>query len=461
MTLLDSERRPEPDPLVVCAPNADSARASPRPTADVVLRRSAATESRNFIVMSWHQVLMRIGWIFKTESIVMPAMLDMLGGSAWVRGFLPMLNRFGQSVPPMLAANRVRGAKQKRIALFTTSIAMGASFLALAGLWHWKASFSSVWLSVAILTLYAIFFSSTGINQLVVSTLTGKLIPVRRRGRLMQFSSSIGSVIAVTCAWVLLNQWLQPDIGNFTAIFAFAGMLFIASGLSALLFHEKDDDFKNTSTSLHAYLSDSIQVLKNDKNLLFLSLVASLFGMMMTLFPHYQDIGRKELSLGLDSLVVWVIAQNLGVAAFSIPAGLIADRVGNRRVLKWLMGGLCFVPILSLILSQAGHFGAINYFWVFALLGITPVTMRTLNNFALELTDRSRQPQYLGILSLFMAGPAVGCSLLVGLSIDWFGFTPTFLMVTLFQIAGFVLCFRLVEPRKKIKLGTVPREEPE
>jgi MFS family permease len=461
MTLLDSERRPELDPLVVRAPVEDISPSTQRSAAEVPPRKSASTENRNFGVMGWHQVLMRIGWIFKTETIVMPAMLDLVGGSAWVRGFLPMLNRLGQSVPPMLAANRVKGAKQKRLALCTTSIVMGVSFLALAGLWHWKALFSPVWLSVAILTLYAIFFSSTGINQLVVSTLTGKLIPVRRRGRLMQFSSSIGSVIAVTCAWILLNQWLQPDIGNFTAIFAFAGMLFIASGLTALLFHEQNDDFKTASSSLPRLISDSIRVLKEDRNLLLLSLVACLFGMMMTLFPHYQDIGRRELKLGLDSLVTWVIAQNLGVAAFSIPAGMIADRVGNRRVLKWLMGGLCFVPLLSLILSQAGHFGAVNYFWVFALLGLTPVTMRTLNNYTLELTDRSRQPQYLGILSLFMAGPAVGCSLFVGLLIDLFGFTPTFLMVTLFQVAGFVLCFRLAEPRKKIKLETVPREEPE
>ena len=68
-----------------------------------------STENFNFGVMSWHSVLIRTGWIFKTESIVMPAMLDALSGAAWIRGFLPMLNRFGQSVPPLLAAGYVRG----------------------------------------------------------------------------------------------------------------------------------------------------------------------------------------------------------------------------------------------------------------------------------------------------------------------------------------------------------------
>ena len=54
--------------------------------------------SRNFGLGVLYMVLMRVGWIFKTESIIMPAVVDAIGGAGWLRGCLPMLNRFGQSL---------------------------------------------------------------------------------------------------------------------------------------------------------------------------------------------------------------------------------------------------------------------------------------------------------------------------------------------------------------------------
>ena len=39
-----------------------------------------AHEKRNFLVLALYQIVMRIGWIFKTESIVMPAVLDTITG---------------------------------------------------------------------------------------------------------------------------------------------------------------------------------------------------------------------------------------------------------------------------------------------------------------------------------------------------------------------------------------------
>ena len=47
----------------------------------------------NFFTLAAIQIVMRTGWIFKTESIVIPAIMDMLSGEAWLRGCLPMLNR--------------------------------------------------------------------------------------------------------------------------------------------------------------------------------------------------------------------------------------------------------------------------------------------------------------------------------------------------------------------------------
>lgn len=402
------------------------------------------------VTMNWHQVLMRTGWIFKTESLVMPAVLDLVGGSAWLRSFLPMLNRLGQSVPPLLAASATRRAPWKKQLLFTSSVAMGVLFLLLAVIWSLAdLSVAGWWLPTTILVVYGVFFGTLGINQLVLSALTGKLIPVAVRGRVMQISSCVGSVIACACAWVLLRKWLAAGQENFVAVFVFAGALFIASGVAAIFFREDPDhDVPDRESSLSSW-REAWSLLRSDRNLQLLAVIAALFGSMITLFPHYQALGRMRLGLGYDSLVPWIIAQNVGVALFSLPAGWIADRMGNRRVLKCLMFGLCLVPPLALWLSMQGAIGTAWFFVVFALLGLTPVSMRTFSNYTLELVDRRHQAHYLAIVSMGMAGPAVLASMAVGILIDWAGFELAFALVTACQVAGFLLTFRLIEPRRQ------------
>src|SRR6187401_3088176 len=65
-------------------------------------------ERRNFWLLVAYQIVLRTGWIFKTESVVMPHAADALDPSGLARGWLPLLNRFGQSVPPVLAARHVK-----------------------------------------------------------------------------------------------------------------------------------------------------------------------------------------------------------------------------------------------------------------------------------------------------------------------------------------------------------------
>ena len=114
----------------------------------------------------------------------MPAVLDVIGGSGMLRGFLPMLNRFGQSVPPLLASDHVRNAPFKKFGMFSTTLVMGLCFLALSMIWMVTGGQKSWWLPILFLLIYGIFFSMTGINQLLLNTISGKLIKVEQRGRL-------------------------------------------------------------------------------------------------------------------------------------------------------------------------------------------------------------------------------------------------------------------------------------
>ena len=64
----------------------------------------AAAEPRNLACLVAYQVVSRIGWIFKTETVIMPAVLDACVDSGLLRGLLPVLNRAGHSLVPLLVA---------------------------------------------------------------------------------------------------------------------------------------------------------------------------------------------------------------------------------------------------------------------------------------------------------------------------------------------------------------------
>ena len=73
-------------------------------------REAAAEEPRNAAALAGNFVIGRIGWIFKTESVIVPAFVDAVAGPGWIRGLLPILNRLAQSMPPFLFARRVKNA---------------------------------------------------------------------------------------------------------------------------------------------------------------------------------------------------------------------------------------------------------------------------------------------------------------------------------------------------------------
>jgi len=155
--------------------------------------------SSNFAMLALYQIVMRTGWIFKTESIIMPAVVDYISGAGWIRGCLPMLNRFGHSIPPVLLARQVKLLPRKKWAVFTMTTMMSALFLLLT--WLFFAGFAhSTWMPAAFLGIYALFFMCIGINQLAFTTVQGKLVETTKRGRLLLVSNILGATSAVLFA---------------------------------------------------------------------------------------------------------------------------------------------------------------------------------------------------------------------------------------------------------------------
>ncbi len=176
-------------------------------------------------------------------------------------------------------------------------------------------------------------------------------------------------------------------------------------------------------------------------------LIAFMFGSSMTIFPHYQALARERLGLSFGSMTGWVILQNMGTGVFGMLFGFLADKRGNRSVLRIAMLGVAVIPILALQLSQMGEFGRSNFWLVFVLFSLTPVTIKVLNNFSLEFTETDLHPRYLSLLALSIAFP-IYFSPVLGMLIHRFGFDRPMQFVSCCVGIGWILTIFVSEPRK-------------
>jgi MFS family permease len=412
----------------------------------------AADQPRNLLVLAAQQVVFRAAWIFKTESVVMPAFLDAISGAGWLRGFLPVLNRIGQSVPPMLMAERLRRMPRKSRSLLTTSVTMSVPLLLLAGIWFLLEEKRQPWLPGLFLLLYFVFFCLNGLNQLALGAVHGKLIAAERRGRLLAISGVVGATASIAAAWFLLPPLLQADyLPGFGWIFAITGFGFCLAAAVCLLLREPADRADHAPFRQQRLWQGVWLVARRDRAFRRLAVVAMLFITAQLLFPHYQKMGQIRLETSGFDLMVWVVAQNAGTGVFSLLAGALADRFGNRLTIRVLVFASALTPLWALLVTRDAATGR-SLFWVtFFLLGLIPVTMTALVSYALEIAPRDDHPRYVSTLSLCLAIP-FALSPLAGWLIDLVGFPPVLWAVSLLIALGGVLTFRMSEPRRRVAI---------
>jgi MFS family permease len=407
----------------------------------------APHERRNFWILVIYQVVLRAGWIFKTESVVMPHAADALDSTGLARSWLPLLNRFGQSVPPVLAARCIKNLPKKQRAFMLTTAAMTLCFFGMTGLWLVPGLASSQLSPLLFLVLYGLFFAAMGINQLTYNTIQGKLIRPTRRGRLLMLADFVGASAAMVCAAVLLMQWLHDDGADYGAIFGFTTALFAAASVMSWLLKELPDDHYEPSRGVTHVFQAAWRTLAEDANFRRLAVVSALFSTTLVLFPHYQALAKTKLGLGTTWLVWWVVAQNAGTALFSLLTGPLADSYGNRLALRIVTLLIIAGPLAALVAIYWPEIGKAAFPLVFLFVGLTPVAQKTFNNYTLEITEPEHHPRYLSTLSLSMAVPILA-SPVVSPLITLVGFEKVYLGVVGLLIAGWLLSFGLVEPRQ-------------
>jgi MFS family permease len=407
------------------------------------VKEAQAYEKRNFVVFFVNQVLMRIGWIFKTESVVMPGFIDAYTSSDWIRGCLPLISRIGQSLPQFFIAPIATRAPRKQRMFVAAGYGVMIPWFALAlilGFTGWSAS---VIVSLFLL-LYAAHWFALGCHTLAQGTLQGKLIRPERRGGLLGYSNIVGCALAIAAAFLAMTRWLDNETAHYELIFGATGLFFGLAATTSLYFREPPSPPPQTMP-FFKFLSSGLLLLRHDQDFRRFAVVLLLFYMLWPLFPHYTVFGKRRLGLGTAQFATLVIAQNTVSAFGSWVVGMIADRRGNRIALRMLIFVMACVPLLAIALTRMPS-GAETYWLVYAFLGLTPVANRIVTNYTLEISPQEKHPQYLSVMSLVEAIPLL-ISPLLGALIEKFSFELIFSFCAALSVGAGVLTFRLSEPR--------------
>ncbi len=391
--------------------------------------------------------------MFKTESVIVPAFLDAVTGAEWMRGmlrgFLPVLNRLGQSVPPVLLADFVRQFPLKKRLLAGFTFLMGFPFAVLAALlWGGPTRY----LPLTFLGLYLAFACCYGLYLLAFSTLQGKLIEPGRRGYLLSASTFWGSIPAIGIALWLMPGWLAPPAPHFTHLFLFVAVCFMLAAGIGLLAAEPREQLPRGSPRVPGGLAQLTASLRTDGNLRVLVFVAMLFGSSLILAPHYQALARERLGLADIHLMTWIITQSVSVGIFSLFVGRVADYEGNRLSVRLLIFGAALAPAMAVALANLpDSLGKALYWTVFIPLGFSPLVLRILVNYTLEVCKSSRHARYVSTVNLFLAIPFL-FSPLAGWTIDLVGFESVFLGAAVLTGLAGCLTFALEEPRRRASI---------
>ena len=406
-------------------------------------KESYPYEKRNLIVFALNQIVMRLGWMFKSESVVIPAFIDIYTSSGTIRGLLPLILRIGQSLPQFLVAQRVARMPKKQAFFVITGLGFAIPWFVLSAilsLTDWSANI----IVATFLALCTLHWLAVGCHHLANGTLQGKLISPEKRGRLLAYSNIIGCTLAIGLAFYLLPRWLSDSTAHYAVLFGATAVSFGVAALVSIWFKELPSPSQR-SAPFFKFLGDALLLLRDDRNFRRFVTVILLFYSIWPLFPHYTVFGQRTLGLTPSGFVALIVAQNASNAVGAGIMGNIADRSGNRLVLRMLILISAFMPLLAIGISRMPS-GAQFYWIVFALMGFTPVSARIVTNYTLEIAPQAKHPQYLGVMSLFQAIPLF-VSPLIGMLIEKFAFEPIFISCSVLVSIGFLLTFRLAEPR--------------
>ena len=400
----------------------------------------------NFFSYLAHGVLSQIGFRLVNAPTFIPAYLLILsGGSNLVVGLALFFQGLGQAVTPIWGANVIFYRKRVVPIAITIGFIMRTNilFIGLAGLY-----FSNQLTLVLVIFFLGLFGLAEGMQGVVFNYLTSKILPLRRRGRLMGLRNFFGGLSASIFA-LFVGDYLvgnQDKLEGYSYSFIIAFFISIFGLISLILIREPAPPEIGNKQSFKEQLKAISFFLRKDTNFRFFFWARAVATMGKMTLPFYVLYAGQEVGFSGYFLGVLTSVFTLSHTLSNLLWGAMADLRGFRLVF--------LSSIILWILSTSIYFFSISFAASIVVFSVVGASISGFENssraIVLEFGTLKERPNLIATTNTAaqMAG-ALG-PLLGGLIASWLGYKAVFFLGICFLFAAALMVVIFVpEPRKR------------
>jgi MFS family permease len=292
------------------------------------------------------------------------------------------------------------------------------------------------------------FFGSTA-NDAALNAYVTDVTTRENRGRVvggMQILTWVAILIVYGASGLIIDAW-----GYFTFFYIIGGLVFVLGLIGGFLVQEPPDDAQPTG-SYWSQIADTFRLdnLRENRGFFLLLSALTLYGIAEQIyFPYLIIYLNHYLSLPtLEASLVIFLCILVGGILLAYPFGLLADRIGRKR----LAVGAIFLKMVGLILFSLMRSTPMLVLTGTLWLAAMSAWMISTGAWTKDLFPDDKRGQFAGYFILFtvaftmVPGPLIGGWLASSFGIPTVidgqaGFIPTPLI---FQVAGLATLVALI-----------------
>jgi MFS family permease len=410
---------------------------------------------RNFACMAGDWLCFVTGMAFISYTTVIPSFVNQLTDFAPLVGLAATLPNGIWLLPQLVAANYVGGRERKKPWVIVMGL-IGRPMYLLVALFAFVAGESYPWVLLAVFLLVETAFSTLdGLSSVAWFDVLGKVIPTRRRGRFYGTAQALTGLLSMGAGVVvagILGPSGPPFPRNYGLLFLTCSALIMASLASFAFVKEPIHNVRREREPWRAYLPRLASLFRDDEPLRLINLVRLLAALGGLAVPFYVIHATDVLSIGTESVGLFVSAQMLGSVIASLAMGYLNERSGSRIVSQLTVA----LGVSSPILALAVHYfpppeaiAAYVYALVFVFIGGNYAGyMQGFMNFVLDIAPPEETPAYVGLYNTLGGTVVFMAPLLGGWLLQVTSYPILFAAATVGSTAGLVLSLRLRQPHR-------------
>nr|WP_309571506.1 MFS transporter [Deinococcus sp.] len=378
---------------------------------------------------------------FLNVPVVVAGFASRLGAPNWVIGLLPSIAAGGWMLPQLLVAARVRALPYKLPVYRSAAGVRTGAYLAMMLVAALLADRPALCLTLFVLAMLVNALAS-GVSGLPFLEVISKTVSSERRARFFGTRNLYGGLLAFGAGLIvrlILGSSLEFPY-DYALIFGLATIAYTVA-YSVIGRVDEPPDPPQEAQGVRGELRAIPQTLRDPHFRAFLTVRLLLAGGSMS-DPFYAANALRALHFPPAILGTFVMALTAAAPLSNIVWQRVAERKGSRRIIRYASFFYGLAPLYAALVG-ALDLGRWAYLGVFIL---TSVAAQGFNlghtNHLLNISPAGERSRYIGTLNTLVGG-ALFMPVLGGFIADAAGYTPVFILSSIFSAAAWWQCGKL------------------